>query len=126
MAQKIWPRVDRRRTATLLKLQRSRLSIVIGVITGHCITGTHAWRIDLGHLANDFCRSCRGEEANETILHLMCTCPVLGRRRKRDLGAYSMEDVDELLCMYIGSLRTLHRKLRVVPETEENVELCVA
>ena len=26
-------------------------------------------------IANDFCRICGGEEEDETILHLLCTCP---------------------------------------------------
>ena len=40
--QKNWPRLYRRRTATLLKLQRSRTPIV--VITWHCIIRTNASR----------------------------------------------------------------------------------
>ena len=32
----------------------SRTFIVVGVITQHCIMGTHARLIGLGHLANDF------------------------------------------------------------------------
>ena len=55
--QKILPRLNKRCAAALLKLQRSKLSIVIGVITGHCIIGTHARRIGFGHFANDFCGS---------------------------------------------------------------------
>ena len=54
--QKILPRLDKRRTTILLKLQRSKLSHVIGVITEHSIIGTHARRIGLGHLENDFYR----------------------------------------------------------------------
>ena len=34
--RKIWPRLDRRCTETMLKLQRSNLSTVSGVITWHC------------------------------------------------------------------------------------------
>ena len=52
-AQKIWPRLDRERTSSLLKFQRSTLSMVIEVITGHCIIGTYARHIGLGRLAND-------------------------------------------------------------------------
>ena len=81
-ARKIWPSLDRRRTATLFEHQRSRLSTVIGAITEHCIIGTHARRIALGHLANHFCRICGKKEENETILHLLCLCPVLGHRRE--------------------------------------------
>ena len=102
MARKIWPRLDGRRTAILLKLQRCRLSTVIGVITGHCIVATHARRV--GNLANDFCRIYGDEEENETILHILCTCPALGRRTKRHPDDYYMEDLDELSCMDISRL----------------------
>ena len=38
---------------SLRKLQKGAFSMVVGVITGRCIIGTHAKRIDPGHLAND-------------------------------------------------------------------------
>ena len=72
--------IERRLTATLLKFQRSMLRTVIGVIMWHCIIGTHARHIGVGHLANDFCRSCGDEEEDETILYLLCTCPALAQR----------------------------------------------
>ena len=55
----------------LLKLQRDVVSVVGGVFTGHCIMGKHARRIDLGRLANNFCRCCRGEEEEETVPHVL-------------------------------------------------------
>ena len=42
----------------------------------------------LGHLVNDFSRSCGDEEEDETSS--------LRHRRKRHLGAYYMENLDEL------------------------------
>ena len=91
-------------SATLLKLQRSSLSTIIGVITGHCIIGPHARRIGLVYLANDFCRSCGDDKKNEIIFRLLCTCPAIGRRRKAYLSAYYMEHLDGLSCMDIDSL----------------------
>ena len=73
---------------SLLKLQRDTLSVIVGIITGHCIMGTHAKRLSLGHFANDFCRRCRDEEEEETVLHLAGTCPNLCKRRRKYLGAY--------------------------------------
>ena len=60
--------------------------------------------LGLGRLANNLYRSCRDEEKYDTILYLLCTCPVLGRRMKGHLGAYYLEDLNELSCMAIGSL----------------------
>ena len=65
--RKIWPRLERRLTVTLL--QRSRLSTVISFITGHYTIGTHANHIGLEYLANDFCRICGDEDEDETILN---------------------------------------------------------
>ena len=55
-----------------------------------------ARRIGLKLLVNDFCRSYGDKEENETILHLLYTCPALGANRKRYLEAYYMQDLDEL------------------------------
>ena len=60
--------------------------MVVGVTTGHCIMGTHAWRIGIGHLANDFFRSCRDEEKEEAVLQLLGTCPAICQRRKKHIG----------------------------------------
>ena len=70
-ARKIWLRLDEGRTMSLLKIQRGALSVVVGVIKGHCIMGTHARLIGLGHLANDFCRSYRDEEEEKTVTQLL-------------------------------------------------------
>ena len=64
--KKIWPRLDKKHAAAILKLQRSKLSTVIGVNTVHCIIGTHARRVGLAHLINDFCRSCGDEQKDES------------------------------------------------------------
>ena len=75
--------------------------------------------IGLGHLANGLCRSC-GDEEDDNILQLLFTCTELGRRRKWHLDAYQMEDLNERLCLDIGSLS---EKLRVVPRTGDNMKL---
>ena len=60
--------------------------------------------IGLGYLVKDFCRSCKNKEDEETIIHILCTCAALGRRRKRHLGAYYVKNPDKLSCMDIVSL----------------------
>ena len=73
----IWPILDGRRTVRLFKLQKGVLGTIIGVVIGHCR------RIGLGHFANEFYRTCRVEEEEETFLHLLGTCSALCQRRKR-------------------------------------------
>ena len=75
------------------------------LLSGHCILGTHARRIRLGYVysSNDFCRNHGDEEQDDTFLYLLCTCPTLAWRRKRHLGAYYMEDPNELSCTDIDN-----------------------
>ena len=63
----IWPRLDRGHTTGLVNLQKGVLAAVIGVVTGHCIMCTHANRISVGYLANDFFKSLRDEEEEEKV-----------------------------------------------------------
>ena len=66
-------------------MPRSRLSTVISVITGCCIIATHKKASGLKHLVSDFLED---DEEDETILHLLITCPTLGRKRKKHLGTW--------------------------------------
>ena len=61
---------------------------IMEIIRGHCVIGRYARRIDLGHLANDFCRSCGDEEENKTVLHLLCTWSALWRKKYLVLTAW--------------------------------------
>jgi len=64
------------------------------MLTGHWLVGTHASR--LGAPRNDFCRSCRDEEEEETVEHLFCSCPALSRSRLYHLGNPFMSSLSEL------------------------------
>ena len=80
-----WPSLTRRRTIDLLSLNRRSIQLTTSVLTGHCALGKHAERLGLPF--NDYCRSCGSEEEEETVLHLMCQCPALARKRLTTLGA---------------------------------------
>jgi len=43
-------------------------------LTGHWLVGTHAGRLKAPK--NDFCRSCRDEEEEETVEHLLLSSPM--------------------------------------------------
>ena len=88
--------------------------MVVGVVAGHCIMGTHMKRICLGHLTNDFCRSCRDEEEEKIAPHLLGTCSVLSQRRRKYLGTYYMNYLEELPRINIGSLNRFIISLGVV------------
>ena len=58
----------------------------------------------MGHLANDFCRSCSEEKEEEIVTHLLGTYRAIRQRRKRRLGAYYIDDQSDLLKIDFGSL----------------------
>ena len=111
-ALKIWPKLYKRCTMSLFKLQRGALSVIVGVITGHCIMGTHARRIDLGHLANDFCRSCRDVEGmgrEGGYPSLAGYIPGFFQRGRKYLLNYYIDNLKELSRIDIGSLNRFIR-----------------
>ena len=59
----------------------------------------HARCIGLVHLANNFCRSCRDEEEEEAVPHVLGTKPALCQMRKKYLSAYYMDDLEGIVCL---------------------------
>ena len=95
----MWPQIDPKRALQLLSLSRECIHKVVGVITDHTLIGTHSKVMGLGHLTNDFCRSCRDEEEEESVLHLLGTCPALSKKRKDLFGFYfsnNLSDFDNI------------------------------
>ena len=89
----VWPKIDPVRSRELLRLPKARLSAVIGVITGHCLVGTHALRLKVRD--NTLCRSCQEEEI-ESPEHLLLQCPAHSRLRFKLLGAHFIDSWNEL------------------------------
>lgn len=111
----IWPKLDLRRSKQLINLQRRDISLVVGVLTGHCLIGNHASR--LGFLSNDFCRSCNNEEEEENITHFLCSCPALMNRRNTHLGCYFFEGLSDLAKIDIGDLQRFIKSSKWFEET---------
>nr|pir hypothetical protein - fruit fly (Drosophila miranda) transposon TRIM [Drosophila miranda] len=93
---------SKKRSAELYRLSRAQCFAVTRAITGHWQIGTHASRLSIPH--NDFCRSCRDEEEEESVLHFFCHCPALGNRRLRILGAAFLADISGLSEIKPGTL----------------------
>ena len=99
--QKIESSLDQGHTPKWLRLQRIAFSEVFGVTTVHFIGPVN--------FANDFCRRCRNKEKDESVLQLLGICPALCQRRNKHLGAYHMDDFNELSTIDIGSLNRFIR-----------------
>ncbi|KAM8702706.1 hypothetical protein ACLKA7_000836 [Drosophila subpalustris] len=94
VARQTWPHIDRARSKTLCNLSRTDCSRVVRSITGHWLVGVHALRLKAPY--NDFCRSCRDEEEEESPEHFFCFCPALSNRRRRALGKPFLTSLGEL------------------------------
>jgi len=67
--------------------------MLIRALTGHWLVGIQAGRLKAPK--NDFCRSCRDEEEEETVEHLLCFCPALCRLRMKHLGNPFIDNLTE-------------------------------
>jgi hypothetical protein len=67
VAEKAQSRLD------LLRLPRSKLRILVGLITGHCPLNKHLH--NMGLTDEPICIACGMED--ETAFHLLCKCPIL-------------------------------------------------
>lgn len=59
-------------TTEILKLHRVELRNLFGIITVYWPFGIPAKRLNIP--TNDFCRSCKNEEEQETSEHIFCHC----------------------------------------------------
>jgi len=74
--------INNKETSELFKLSRTECGMLVRALTGHWLVSTHSGRLKAPK--NDFCRSCRDEEEEETVEHLLCFCPALCRLRLDD------------------------------------------
>ncbi|KAL7726508.1 hypothetical protein ACLKA6_001130 [Drosophila palustris] len=94
VARQTWPHIDKARSNALCNLSRGDSSLVIRSLTGHWLIGIHAQRLNSPY--NDFCRSCRDEEEEESPEHFFCFCPALSSRRFRFLGKTFLDGLGDL------------------------------
>jgi hypothetical protein len=83
-------------TRYLLRLPRSKLRILVGLITGHCPLNKHMH--NMGLIDEPICIACGMED--ESAFHLLCNCPSLISLRMR-LFSKPILSVEE----YEGRLR---------------------
>ncbi|XP_044317430.1 uncharacterized protein LOC123038043 [Drosophila rhopaloa] len=102
ISHQTWPVINNKKTSELLNFSRTECSMLIRVLTGHWLVGAHAGRLKAPK--NDFCRSCRDEEEEETVEHLLCSCPALCRLRLKHLGYPFINDLTEISQTNLKSL----------------------
>jgi hypothetical protein len=63
----------------LLRMSRSKLRILVGLITGHCPLNKHLH--NMGIVDEPICIAC--EMKDESAFHLICNCPILISQKMR-------------------------------------------
>jgi len=71
-------------------MNRSRLRLDIGLLTGHVALRSHLYK--LGLTESKVCRLC-GEESEDSS-HILCRCPALSCKRYRLWGSMFIEPRD--------------------------------
>ena len=75
------------------KPQRGEFSVVVGIITRHCIMDTHGRLLGLGLCANNFCWRFRRRED----YHSLGSCPTLCQKRRKELSSFDVDSVNWVL-----------------------------
>ena len=107
-SRNIWPKLDPKRSQDLLSLSKQNVSLIVSVVTGHCLIGRHAERLNVA--TSDLCRTCGDEEEEVSIKHLLCTCPRLWKERLNTLGSCSFMELADLEDVAIGRLLAFLRQ----------------
>lgn len=87
-AKELLGNYNRKRYEAVIKLNKNRLRILTGLLTGHCKLREHLRK--LGLEAEGTCRFCH--DAEETPMHLLRDCGALLCKRRDYLGAYSLNN----------------------------------
>jgi predicted Zn-ribbon and HTH transcriptional regulator len=90
------------RASELLAMNRSRLRVAVGLLTGHTKLRAHLYK--LGYTEGQECRLCGYEK--EDSIHIACDCPVLACKRYRILG-YMFLKPEDLKNVRVSSLLSL-------------------
>ena len=90
---KVWfPRPCLKTSKELLSLPRSMLSRMVQTITGH--DHLKAFQHKLGRTQDPTCRVCMEPGSVENLIHLVCECPALIRRRAEYFLDYLLDPKD--------------------------------
>jgi len=83
---------------------------LILALTGHWLVSAHAGRLKAPQ--NDYCRSCRDEEEEETVEHLLCFCPALCRLRLKHLRSPFIDGLTEISEINLKNIRAFIKSSR--------------
>lgn len=91
-SRQMWPCTDKNKTKILLNKNISQTSLLTRIITGHCELHYYSKRKKKRECS--LCRNC--EEEEETIEHILCSCPALSMNRLKHLGELDFADLTEI------------------------------
>ena len=97
--------MDGRRSNQLLRLDYNIISMAVALLTGHCVMGRHAERMQFP--LNDFRRGSRSAEEKETVIEFICQCPSLARCIYRLFGSPILISLTEVLPIDVKDIDSL-------------------
>jgi hypothetical protein len=109
------------RANELLAMNKMRLRAAVGLLRGHTTLRAHLYK--LGHAEQQECRLCGYDK--EDIVHTVCDCSVLARKRYRIWGSMFLkpEDLEKVRMSSLLSL-VANTGLGLVSEPYEQAREC--
>ena len=115
-SRNMWPRLNLKRTEDMLMLTRHEVSQIVSFMTGHCVIGTHAVRLNVA--TTDLCGRCGDEEEELSVKHILCVCSRLSEIRLDTLGSSYFAELADLADITIGQLKAFLRKSQWLKERD--------
>ena len=103
-------------TQDMLSLSRREVSKIVSIVTGHCVIGTHAVRLNIP--THDICRNCGDEEEDVSVKHLLCVCSSLSQIRRNIFGSCYFAELADLADATIGQLMAFLRQSKWFKERD--------
>lgn len=93
-AKELLGNYNQKRFKIIIKMSKTQLRIITGLLTGHCKMNGHLRKLKL--VNNSSCRFCDDED--ETPAHILTECAPLCIKRRRYLGSYlvNLEDIQSM------------------------------
>ena len=115
-----FPQYNRRRSRTLINLQRPMIQKVVSLLTGHILLGRHATRLNIP--SSDLCPHCEDEDEELTTEHLLCHCPGLAKTRLSNFRKPILKDLTEIAHLDISEIARFSKAIKWLEHfpTQEN------
>ena len=93
------------------------IHVTMAIFKGHCPLGRLSERFGIS--TNDFSRSCKSEEVEETVLHLVCQCLALVAERRSFLISIFVASLTDLSNIKIAAMVKIYFRLKLESQKQK-------